>query len=59
MIFGECEIPVIDVYKAFKALKHPGTDISTYMSQRNHPNELGHEFVVAKILKTLFKDWVE
>lgn len=49
------QIPVVDIYSKFKALKSSGKDISTYMSQRNHPNELGHQVVLTEIVHTLFK----
>ena len=52
----EYEIPVVHVYSQFKKLKESGIDISTYMSQGNHPNELGHQLVLEEIVKELFKD---
>ena len=53
---NEYQIPVVDVYSHFKALKKSGTDISAYMSQGNHPNELGHEVVLKAIVKELFNE---
>lgn len=51
----EYQIPVVDVYSQFKALKSSGVDLSTHMSQGNHPNELGHQVVLSEIVKSLFK----
>lgn len=48
------QIPVIEVYNQFKALKHSGIGLNTYMSQSNHPNELGHQIVLLEIVKSLF-----
>jgi lysophospholipase L1-like esterase len=53
---NEYQIPVVDVYSQFKALKKSGTDISTYMSQGNHPNELGHQVVLDAIVNELFSE---
>jgi lysophospholipase L1-like esterase len=53
---NEYQIPVVDVYSQFKALKKSGTDISTYMSQGNHPNELGHQVVLNAIVNELFSE---
>lgn len=53
---NEYHIPVVDVYSRFKSLKKSGTDISTYMSQRNHPNELGHQLVLETIVNELFNE---
>ncbi|GLR17860.1 SGNH/GDSL hydrolase family protein [Portibacter lacus] len=47
-------IPVVDVYHAFKTLKKEGKDITAYMSQGNHPNELGHKIVLNEIVNELF-----
>lgn len=52
----EYEIPVIDSYLVFKQLAKSGTDISKYMSQKNHPNELGHQVVLNAIVKKLFNE---
>lgn len=52
----EYQIPVIDVYSEFKAIKKSGTDISTYMSQGNHPNELGHQVVLKTMVRELFNE---
>lgn len=49
-------IPVVDVYGRFKALKQSGKDISSYMSQGNHPNERGHQVVLSAIVNALFKE---
>ncbi|MEL7118712.1 MAG: SGNH/GDSL hydrolase family protein [Bacteroidota bacterium] len=50
----EYQLPVVDVYTAFKTLKASGINLKTYMSQSNHPNELGHQLVLLEIVKTLF-----
>lgn len=52
----EYKIPVINVYRQFKKMKQSGTDISKYMSQNNHPNELGHQVVLEEIVKELFDE---
>lgn len=52
---SEYQIPVIDVYSHFKALKKSGLDIKTLMSQNNHPNELGHQEVLKVMVEGLFK----
>lgn len=52
----EYKIPVINVYSQFKRMKQSGTDISKYMSQNNHPNELGHQVVLEEIVKELFDE---
>jgi len=51
----EYKIPVIDVYSHFKELKKSGIDISTLMSQNNHPNELGHQELLKVMVATLFR----
>lgn len=50
----EFQIPVVDVYKQFKTMKSSGTDLSNFMSQGNHPNELGHTVILLAIVKKLF-----
>jgi hypothetical protein len=52
----EYHIPVVNVYHKFKELKNSGTDISKYMAQNNHPNELGHQVVLNEIVKELFNE---
>lgn len=52
----EYEIPVVDVYVQFKNMKQNGEDLSKYMAQNNHPNELGHQVAVQEIIKKLFKE---
>lgn len=52
----EFDIPVVDVYAQFKKLKQKGADLSKYMAQNNHPNELGHEIVLNAIVKELFNE---
>lgn len=44
-------IPVIDSYGLFKELALQGKDLNVYMSQKNHPNALGHAVVAKEILK--------
>lgn len=53
---NEYHIPVVDVYSRFKMLKSSGIDISTHMSQGNHPNEFGHQVVLSAIIKSLFNE---
>ncbi len=52
----EFDIPVVDVYAQFKKMKQEGEDLSKYMSQNNHPNELGHQVAVQEIIKKLFSE---
>nr|WP_319509496.1 GDSL-type esterase/lipase family protein [uncultured Draconibacterium sp.] len=52
----EYQIPVVNVYAKFKKLKQEEGDISKYMAQNNHPNELGHQVVVKEIEKKLFSE---
>ncbi|MDP4679998.1 MAG: SGNH/GDSL hydrolase family protein [Cyclobacteriaceae bacterium] len=47
----EYEIGLIDSYSLFKKKVIQGESIAMYMSQVNHPNELGHQLVTAEILK--------
>lgn len=51
----EFHIPVVDVYQQFKMLQESGSDLSNFMSQGNHPNELGHTIILLEIVKELFK----
>ena len=53
---NEHQIPVVDVYAQFKKLKQQGATISDYMSQGNHPNELGHRIVLKEIVEELFNE---
>jgi len=48
------EVPVINVYDRFRNLKRTGTNIALYMSQSNHPNELGHKEVLKQMVQQLF-----
>lgn len=50
----EFQIPVVDVYTQFKTMKSSGTELSNFMSQGNHPNELGHTVILLEIVKILF-----
>jgi len=47
----QTHLPVIDSYGLFKKLALEGKDLKLYMSQKNHPNEVGHRVVAAEILK--------
>ncbi|MEO0338666.1 MAG: SGNH/GDSL hydrolase family protein [Bacteroidota bacterium] len=49
------KIPVVNVYDRFKQMRAEGTQLSKYMSQGNHPNELGHMVVLLVIADTLFQ----
>jgi acyl-CoA thioesterase I len=48
---GENEIGLADSYKAFEFLYPEKQKLSTFMSQVNHPNELGHELIANEIMK--------
>lgn len=45
------KVGIIDSYATFKKKKKEGEDLELYMSQSNHPNELGHEVVKGLIIK--------
>jgi hypothetical protein len=45
---------VIDVYEEFMKKKELGMDISQYMAQSNHPNEVGHELIADVVFSRLF-----
>ena len=44
---------LVDSYAAFKHIRQTGDDLSTYMSQFNHPNEKGHRVVCDLIAQWL------
>lgn len=48
---SEYHVGLVDNYQAFKVLKINEKDISKYMAQKNHPNELGHQVVADEISK--------
>jgi acyl-CoA thioesterase-1 len=50
-IAAENEIGLADSYQAFSILYADKEQLSKYMSQVNHPNELGHELIANEILK--------
>ncbi|WP_082063909.1 SGNH/GDSL hydrolase family protein [Draconibacterium sediminis] len=52
----EFDIPVVDVYAQFKKMRQNGEDLTKYMAQNNHPNELGHQVAVQEIIKKLFSE---
>lgn len=45
------KIGIIDSYAIFKNKKKEGENLELYMSQNNHPNELGHEVLKELIIK--------
>jgi lysophospholipase L1-like esterase len=48
---AESQIGLADSYKAFEFLYPEKEKLSKYMSQVNHPNELGHELIANEIMK--------
>jgi len=49
---AEYRVPIVDSYAAFRERAKSGNDISSLMSQVNHPNRAGHE-IVAQLLAEL------
>jgi acyl-CoA thioesterase I len=47
----ENQVALVDSYKAFEFLYSDKEQLAKYMSQVNHPNELGHELVANKIFE--------
>lgn len=47
----ENQVALVDSYKAFEFLYSDKEQLSKYMSQVNHPNELGHELIANEIIK--------
>ena len=47
----EYNVGLVDSYLAFKTIKQSGTSLTGYMSQSNHPNEMGHQIVASEIKK--------
>ena len=48
------QVGLVDSYKAFEFLYPDKEKLQHYMSQVNHPNELGHELIANEII-TWFK----
>ena len=48
---AENHVGLVDSYKAFEFLYTNTTELDKYMSQTNHPNELGHALIATEILK--------
>ena len=47
----ENQVGLVDSYHAFDSLYHDKEKLSLYMSQVNHPNELGNELISNEIIK--------
>ena len=47
----EYQTGLVDNYAAFQQLASTGEKVTDYMSQVNHPNEKGHQFVVDGMMK--------
>ncbi|WP_310560001.1 SGNH/GDSL hydrolase family protein [Flavobacterium sp.] len=47
----ENQIGLVDSYKAFEFLYPDKLQLEKYMSQVNHPNELGHELIANELIK--------
>lgn len=47
----ENQVALVDTYKTFQFLYSDKVELAKYMSQVNHPNELGHELIVLEIIK--------
>jgi len=47
----ENQVGLADSYKAFEFLYPDKEQLSKYMSQVNHPNELGHELIANELIK--------
>ena len=47
----ENQVGLVDSYKAFEFLYSDKKELSKYMSQVNHPNEMGHELIAKEIIK--------
>lgn len=54
-IASEYKVGLVDAYALFKSKKEQGEQLKTYMSQSNHPNELGHNCVANEILTWFIK----
>jgi acyl-CoA thioesterase-1 len=47
----ENQVALVDSYKAFEFLYPDKEQLAKYMSQVNHPNELGHELIANEIIE--------
>ena len=47
----ENQVALVDSYKAFEFLYSDKEQLAKYMSQVNHPNEMGHELIANEIIK--------
>lgn len=50
-IAAENQIGLVDSYQAFEFLYPDKEQLSNYMSQVNHPNELGHELIANELIR--------
>jgi lysophospholipase L1-like esterase len=50
---SENQLGLVDSYQAFEFLYPDKEQLSKYMSQVNHPNELGHELIANELIKWL------
>jgi len=48
---SENQVGLVDSYQAFEFLYPDEEQLSKYMSQVNHPNELGHELIANELIK--------
>lgn len=48
---SENQVGLVDSYQAFEFLYPDKEQLSKYMSQVNHPNELGHELIANELIK--------
>jgi acyl-CoA thioesterase-1 len=48
---SENQLGIVDSYQAFEFLYPNKEQLSKYMSQVNHPNELGHELIANELIK--------
>ena len=48
---AENQVGLVDSYKAFEFLYPDKNQLGQYMSQVNHPNEMGHELIANEIMK--------
>lgn len=48
---SENQLGIVDSYQAFEFLYPDKEQLSKYMSQVNHPNELGHELIANELIK--------
>ena len=46
----EYKVGLVDAYSLFKSKAEAGEALKMYMSQKNHPNALGHGCVANEIL---------